>query len=139
MRKLILALAMTAVALPGVAAAQDPQIRHDDRQDQRNDRRDMRQDRRDVRNDRRDMRQDRRDHQRIAYAAPYRGWNYRPVNVGYQLRPAFYSPRYMINDYGTYRLRAPARWQRWVRYGDDLLLINARTGRVLQVVHYRNW
>jgi Ni/Co efflux regulator RcnB len=38
-----------------------------------------------------------------------------------------------------YHLRAPARWQRWVRYGDDLLLVNIRTGRVLEVIHYRNW
>ena len=80
-----------------------------------------------------------RRHRRMAYVAPYHGWRYRPVTVGYQLRPAFYGSRYYITDYGAYRLRAPGHWQRWVRYGDDLLLVNVRTGRVLDVIHYRYW
>jgi len=61
------------------------------------------------------------------------------VTTGYRLQPAFYGSRYYISDYGRYHLQAPARWQRWIRYGDDLLLVNVRTGRVLQVIHYRYW
>ncbi|HEX5257146.1 MAG TPA: RcnB family protein [Sphingomicrobium sp.] len=77
---------------------------------------------------------------RSAYVAPVRNWTYRPVSVGYQLQSAFFSPRYYISDYGLYHLQAPRnRWLRWIRYGDDLLLVNIRTGRVLQVVHYRFW
>jgi Ni/Co efflux regulator RcnB len=56
------------------------------------------------------------------------------VRSGYQLRPAFYGPRYAITDYGYYRVHAPGRYQRWIRYGDDLLLVNIRTGRVLEVL-----
>jgi Ni/Co efflux regulator RcnB len=121
------------------------QDRRDVRQDRgnrhevRQDRRDIRQDRHDVRRDRGDIRQDRRfrDHRRSAYIAPYRGFSYRPVSVGFRLRPAFYSPRYYISDYGYYHLRAPhGRWLRWIRYGDELLLVNIRTGRVLQVMPY---
>ena len=74
-----------------------------------------------------------------AYAAPVRNWSYRPVNVGYQLQQSFYGSRYYVNDYNAYQVRAPGRYQRWVRYGDDLLLVNVRTGRVLQVVHNRYW
>ena len=75
-----------------------------------------------------------RVHHRVAYVAPYRNWAYHRVRTGYQLRRAFYGPRYVVTDYGYYRLRAPARYQRWVRYGDDLLLVNIRTGRVLEVL-----
>ena len=71
---------------------------------------------------------------RIAYVAPYRSWRYRPVYVGYQLRPLFYGPRYYITDYGFYGLRAPGRHLRWIRYGDDLLLVNVRTGRVVRIL-----
>jgi Ni/Co efflux regulator RcnB len=132
MRKLILLAAMAATIVPGAAIAQ----RHESR-----DRTEVRGDRQDVRADRHNLRSDRRSaarHHR-AYVAPYRGWSYRPVTVGYRLQPAFYGSRYYISDYGAYHLRAPGRWQRWIRYGDDLLLINIRTGRVLRVIHYRYW
>ena len=77
---------------------------------------------------------------RSAYVAPVRNWSYRPVTVGYQLQPSFYGSRYYISDYGAYHLQAPRyRYLQWIRYGNDLLLVNIRTGRVLQVVHYRGW
>nr|NUR38232.1 hypothetical protein [Sphingomonas sp.] len=140
MRKLILLAALAATAVPSAVIAQ----RHDDRHDRREvrqDRREIRQDRRELRQDRRELRGDRRDVRRlVAYVAPYRSWRYRPVSVGYRLQSVFYSPRYYITDYGAYHLRAPGgRWLRWIRYGDDLLLVNIRTGRVLDVVHYRWW
>ena len=74
-----------------------------------------------------------------AYAAPVRNWRYRPVTVGYRLQPSFYGSTYFVSNYGMYQLRAPGRYQRWIRYGDDLLLVNIRTGRVLQVIHNRYW
>jgi Ni/Co efflux regulator RcnB len=81
------------------------------------------------------VRADSRHHRRgyVVYSAPYRDWSYRRVAVGYRLRPAFYGSRYFISDYGLYGLRAPGRNLRWIRYGDDLLLVNIRTGRVLDV------
>jgi Ni/Co efflux regulator RcnB len=153
MRKFILLAAAAAMIVPSAAIAQRYDHSRGDRHETRQDRRDVRHDRRDVRQDRRDIRQDRhdvrrdrgdirqdrrfRDHRRSAYIAPYRGFSYRPVSVGFRLRPAFYSPRYYISDYGYYHLRAPhGRWLRWIRYGDELLLVNIRTGRVLQVMPY---
>ena len=70
----------------------------------------------------------------VRYVSPYRGWSYRRVSTGYRLRPAFYSPRYAISDYDYYRVRSPARYHRWIRYGPDLLLVDIRNGRVLRVI-----
>lgn len=125
------------------------ELRRDRRQgdvrEVRRDRREVRGDRRELRNDRRDYRDnryDRRDYRdnhrtRVRYVAPYRSWSYRPVSIGFRLSPAFYSSRYYINDYGDYHLRSPRPWERWIRYGDDLLLVDTRTGRVIEVIPNR--
>ncbi|HKT15391.1 MAG TPA: RcnB family protein [Allosphingosinicella sp.] len=133
MRKLIMFGLMAAATAPAALNAQSrAEIRHD--------RQALHEERQDVRDARRELRDDRRDRRRhVAYVSPYRGWKYRPVTVGYQLRPAFYGTRYYISDFGRYNLRAPGRWQRWIRYGDDLLLVNVRTGRVIQVIRNRYW
>lgn len=147
MRNLII-FGLMAAAIPAAGSAQQTQetrrdrqdVRQEVRQDRRDDRQDMRQDRREVRQDRRELQRDRRDmrrDRRQAYVAPYGGWNYRQVTTGYRLRPGFYGDRYVVNDYGRYNLGRPAMNQRWVRYGNDLLLINARNGRVLRVLHNR--
>jgi Ni/Co efflux regulator RcnB len=78
-------------------------------------------------------------HTRTAYVAPVRNWSYRPVSVGYRLQPSFYGSRYYITDYSAYHLRAPGRDLRWIRYGNDLLLVNIHTGRVIDVIHYAGW
>jgi Ni/Co efflux regulator RcnB len=158
MRKTILMglMAVTAfpvAALPAAASAQsyhevrrDRQELREDRQELREDRRELREDRRtgesarELRHDRREVARDRREVRRdrhSAYVAPYRGWNYRAVNPGYRLQRGFYGSRYVISNYGHYRLRAPGYNRRWVRYGDDLLLVNVRNGRVLQVIRNR--
>jgi Ni/Co efflux regulator RcnB len=167
MRKFILLAALAAIALPSAANAERPrherhrdrvEVRHDrhevrrDRREIRRDRnhhrvreahrdrRELRSDRRELHRDRRDLRHDRRHYRHHhAYVAPFRGWRYRPVTIGFRLNRAFFAPRYYISDYGYYGLRAPGRWNRWIRYGNDLLLVNVRTGRVLQVIHYRYW
>ena len=142
MRKLILLAAAAAIAMPTAAFAQRPHHhgdRHRDRVELRHDRRDVRRDRRELRRDRHERRYDRHYRRHVAYVAPYRGWSYRPVTVGFRLRPVFYSPRYYVTDYGYYGLRVPRPWERWIRYGNDLLLVNLRTGRVLSVIHYRYW
>ena len=149
MRNLIILGLMAAVALPGTVQAQSlGEVRRDQRElreekqelrDARRsgDRGDIREERRDVREDREELREDRRDYRRSHYVAPYRGWKYRPVNRGYKLRPAFYGSRYVISNPGHYRLRPAARFHQWIRYGDDLLLVNTRNGRVIQVVRNR--
>jgi Ni/Co efflux regulator RcnB len=152
MKKLILLAAIAAIAVPGAAQAQrHDQARHN-QQVARQDRRTVRANRQVVRSDRNTVRANRRvaradrnvarasRNVRTAYVAPVRNWSYRPVSVGYRLQPSFYGSRYYINDYSMYHLQAPhSRWLRWIRYGNDLLLVNIRTGRVMNVVHYSGW
>lgn len=150
MRKLILFGLMAAVALPSVSHAQSSgEIRRDrqevreQREDvrdarQRGDRHDIREEREELREARQELREDRQDRRRSQYVAPYRDWRYSTLRPGSQLRSGFYtSSRYFVTDLGQYRLRPAARNQRWIRYGDDLLLVNVRNGRVLQVVRNR--
>jgi|1186.fasta_scaffold479879_1 Ni/Co efflux regulator RcnB len=135
MRKLILLAAIAAISVPTSGAIAQRYDRQ--RAEVRQDRNELRRDRNALRRDR-EVRQVRRT--RSAYVAPYRSWNYRPVTIGFRLQPAFYGSRYYISNYSAYRLQAPRnRWQRWIRYGNDLLLVNVRTGRVLDVVHNRYW
>jgi Ni/Co efflux regulator RcnB len=145
--------AIAAVALvPGVASAQSAhevrkdqrEVRHDQRQVRqdvrRGDHREARRDRQETREDRRETRGDWRDYRnshrnvyhRSAYAGP-RGYRYHPVTVGYRFAPAYYGRNYWVSDWANYRLRAPGAYQRWIRYGNDVVLINTRTGRVLEV------
>lgn len=163
MRKFIMtALAAStmipAIAVPVAAQAQSArEVRESQRalrQDQRElrqaqrygDRRDVRDARRDVRDSRRELREDWRDYRRShrdayrrpAYVGP-RGYAYRPVNVGYRFQPEYYGNRYWVNNYSAYRLPAPARGARWVRYGNDVALVNMRTGRVIQVYNQFFW
>jgi Ni/Co efflux regulator RcnB len=130
--------AISVPAVPaGVFAQSRAEIRHDRREVQEA-RRELREAKRELREDRRELREDRRDRRRSQYVAPYRGWTYRTIAPGAQLRSGFYSERYFV-DPARYRLRPVGRNQRWIRYGDDLLLVNVRTGRVIQVLRNRYW
>lgn len=70
---------------------------------------------------------------RAAYVAPVAGWRYRLLGAGERLAPLFYGPAYVIADPARFGLRARGGKRRWIRYGDDLLLVNIGSGRVLQV------
>lgn len=154
MRKIIIAALAAATILPaGAASAQSArevrQSAREVRQSERElaearrygDRRDVREARREVREDRRELREDWRDYRRAhgdvyrrgGYQGP-RGYRYRPVSVGYRFTPDYYGRRYWINDPYTYRLPRPGYgYQRWVRYGNDVVLVDTRSGRVVQV------
>jgi Ni/Co efflux regulator RcnB len=159
MRKLIITALMAAMAFPAMASAQSRQeIRRDrqdlrqeqrqldrayrtgDRREIRDERNDVRQARRELREDSRDFRQDRRAGNRGGYAyrgGAYRGpqgYRYRPVNVGHRFAPNYYGRNYWVNDYSRYQLTRPRfGYQRWVRYGRDVVLVDTRSGRVIQV------
>jgi len=161
MRKLLMFVLAATAAIPataistGEASAQSrAEIRHDrrvlrrERQELRQarregDRREVRAERRDVARARQELREDRLHRRQVRqygrYLSPYRGWSYSPVRIGFQLSPAFYSQRYYVAHPYHYGVRPIGRFQRWVRYGDDLLLVNVRTGRVVQVVHNYFW
>lgn len=155
MRKVIYVALMAATVLPGVAMAQTREL-HRDRQDIREeqrelrhaqrygDRDDIREERRDVREAKQEYRQDWREyrkHNRKLYSrgdwrSPYR---YHSFDRGARIRSGYYGPRYVIADPWRYRL-PPARGNmRWVRHYDDVLLVNMRTGRVVDVIRNFFW
>lgn len=151
MRKMIILGLIAATALPGLASAQTAELRrdrqdlreqqrdldearrHGDRRDVRDERRDVREARQELREDWRDYRRDHRDvYRRPAYVGP-RGYVYRPVAVGHRFEPVYYGRRFVIADPYRYRLPRPLGYQRWVRYGNDAVLVNVRNGRVITV------
>ncbi|MEQ1725135.1 MAG: RcnB family protein [Sphingopyxis sp.] len=73
------------------------------------------------------------------YYSPYRNWNYRRISIGFSLWPLFYSDRYWINDPWEYRLPDAYGPYRWVRYYDDALLVDVRTGEVVDVIDNFFW
>jgi Ni/Co efflux regulator RcnB len=138
MRKILLSVLAATVLVPAGASAQSArEIRHDQREVQRDVRQgrhnEAREDRRELREDWRDYRRTHRSvYRRPAYVAP-RGHRYRPVAVGAVLNRSFWGPNYRIGNYVTYRLPNPGRNRAWVRYGNDVVLINTRNGRVITV------
>ena len=123
--------------------------RSGDPRDVRRERGDLRDARQEYRADYRDARRDGnwgrddwrgyRDQNRNLY----RGYGWRSDNRYQAFRPgirigvAYYSPRYYINDYGRYRLPNPGFNRRWVRHYNDVLLVDVRSGYVIDV--YRNF
>ncbi len=109
--------------------------RYGDRGDIREERSEYRDAKREYREDWRDYRQSNRNAFRGSrFAAPF---GYRSFNNGVSIRSSYYSPRYYVNNYNNYRLRAPGRNLRYVRHYNDVLLVNVRSGRVVEV--YRNF
>ena len=74
---------------------------------------------------------------RKGYEPPYPGWRYAPVAVGQRLSPAFLAPRYLIAEPARQGLPAARGNRRWIRYGEDALLVDLRTQRVVQAVRNR--
>jgi Ni/Co efflux regulator RcnB len=150
MRKIIILGLLAATVMPGGVQAQSYGEARRSQRDVREEQRDLRQaqrhgDRRDVREARgnlRDARQESREDwqdYRRTHRDVYRGGNWRAPfryskwNVGAQLRPTYYSSRYYISDPYRYRLPRPGANLQWVRHYNDVLLVNVRTGRVMQV------
>ncbi len=154
---------------PRLTARQDRRDdRRDTRQDRREDRRDWRQDRREDRRDwRQDRRADRRDWSRewnrsswrgdrrydwqgwryrnrslfrlSPYFSPYRSHRYSRFSIGLFLEPLFYSQRYWLNDPYQYRLPYAPPGTQWVRYYNDVLLVDVYSGEVVDVIYNYFW
>ncbi len=151
-------VALPTIAVPTMASAQSArEVRESSRDVRRDqgdlreaqrygDRRDVRDARRDLRDSRQELREDWRDYRRSnrqafkrsAYVGP-RGYAYRPVSAGYRFEPAYYGDRYWVRDYARYRLPAPRAGHRWVRYNNDVVMVNPRNGRVVQVYNGFFW
>jgi hypothetical protein len=73
------------------------------------------------------------------YYSPYRGHGYSRFSIGFGLDPLFYSSRYWISDPWQYRLPPAYDGTRWVRYYDDVLLVDLYTGEVIDVIYDFFW
>ena len=74
------------------------------------------------------------------YYNPYGyGSGYRRFSIGFQLDALFFGSRYWISDPWQYRLPPAYGSYRWVRYYDDVLLVDLRTGRVVDVISDFFW
>jgi Ni/Co efflux regulator RcnB len=91
------------------------------------------------RDDWRGWRESNRDAFRVGRYYGPRGWTYRAITPGYRFAPTFYSQRYWIADPWAYRLPAAGPGMRWVRYGNDAVLVNVRNGITLEVLSNIFW
>lgn len=91
--------------------------------------------------DRRQHGQNFRSHQR------YRGYAYRPPSgfyirswgYGDQLPRSWWSSQYRLNDWWSYGLPIPPIGYEYVRVGEDVLLVDMFSGRVVQVIRDVFW
>ena len=91
------------------------------------------------RNDRRYSWQDYRNHNRNIYRQgrydSRHGYSYRRWSPGYRFDPFFYSSSYWINDPFYYRLPPAYGPYRWVRYFDDVVLVDTRDGEIVDIIY----
>jgi hypothetical protein len=74
------------------------------------------------------------------YSHPYgSNYGYRSFSIGAYIDSLFYSSRYWINDPWSYRLPSAPYGYRWVRYYDDVLLVDMRDGEVVDVIRNFFW
>ncbi len=78
-----------------------------------------------------------RDHHRSRfhlsfYIDPF-GWGYQPFYAGYRMWPSYYGNQFWI-DPALYGLPYPPPGAAWVRYYNDVLLIDLYSGTVLDVI-----
>ena len=73
------------------------------------------------------------------YYSPYRNWSYQRFSIGLFLDSLFYNQRYWIGDPYQYRLPAAPYGTQWVRYYNDVVLVDVYTGEVLDVIHDFFW
>lgn len=158
MKKQILAVLAAATILTPIAvqAETSPAELRRDAREIREEREDLRQAKRhgtqaqvhdargEVREAREEHREDWRDYRRShksnfragKFYAPFR---YRSFNVGIRLNPQYYGSRYFVSNAANYRLPAPGHNKRYVRHYNDLLLVNIRSGRVIDVYRGYFW
>lgn len=72
------------------------------------------------------------------YSDPY-GYGYRRPGIGVRLGAPFYSSRHQIRDPWRYRLPNAGPGYAWVRYYNDVLLIDTWTGQVVDVIYNFFW
>jgi len=146
--KFLTAGLIAAMMVPAVAQAQTREIRNDRRdvREERSelrdaqrygDRGDVREERREYRDAKRDLRDSKQDWRRDTRYQNYRApFKYQQFRVGATLRSNYYTPAYRSAYDNRWGVPRPGRGLTYVRHYNDLLLVNVRTGRVVQA--YRN-
>lgn len=66
-------------------------------------------------------------------------YGYRRFSIGIYLDTLFFGSRYWLNDPWDYRLPPAPYGCRWVRYYDDVLLVDIRSGYVVDVIYDFFW
>lgn len=77
---------------------------------------------------------------RSPYYAPYGyGYGYNRLSIGGLLDEIFWGRNYWISDPWQYRLPAAPYGTQWVRYYNDVVLIDVYTGEVVDVIYDFFW
>lgn len=94
------------------------------------------------RDDRYDWRRHRDRHRNVFRLGWYRdpfGWGYRRWQIGWNIWPSYWNDHYWLRDPWQWRLPTVHGPYRWIRYYDDALLVDLRTGRVVDVIYDVFW
>ena len=73
------------------------------------------------------------------YYAPYRGYGYNRLGIGIVLDSLFYSRNYWIDDPFDYRLPPTPPGTQWIRYYNDVVLVDVYSGEVVDVIYDFFW
>jgi Ni/Co efflux regulator RcnB len=76
---------------------------------------------------------------RIAPYRPPAGWYAHTWRFGDSLPYGWYGPQYRLMDWWAYGLPMPPIGYEWVRIGDDAVLVDIFSGRVVQVAYRLFW
>lgn len=99
--------------------------------------------RRDWRNDQRYDWSRWRNQNRERFHAPRywepRNYSYHRWSIGIRIDPFFFGNRYWINDPDYYRLPPAYGPYRWVRYYDDVMLVDVRSGLIVDIIYDFFW
>jgi hypothetical protein len=73
------------------------------------------------------------------YYAPQYGRGYSRISIGVTIGSPYYGSRYWVNNPDYYRLPPAYGPYRWVRYYDDVLLVDIRSGYVVDMINNFFW
>ena len=73
------------------------------------------------------------------YYSPYRGYGYNRFDIGFFLEPLFFSRNYWIGDPWQYRLPPAPPGTQWIRYYNDVLLVDVYSGEVIDAIYDFFW
>jgi Nickel/cobalt transporter regulator len=74
------------------------------------------------------------------YYSPYGyGYRYQQFGIGFYLESVLFGSRYRISDPWRYRLPQTSWPYQWVRYYDDVILVDTRNGYVVDVIYNFFW